>query len=183
MATTDDTLSITLAGGKKIPLLQLPSDGEVSSEHVISTTLSTDGRYMIQSIVRIIDLDAVNKMKKQEQLRGQAHFIRDLFSQYVDFTKREAFCNLLAEKLFAGKIEWQTDPMGNGYVNIAKSKGQTDFFHLLLEHMNPQKLKTLHNEDGLRNFKQVLKKNVRHLGKVLNNKSLGVTLHRLIDKT
>ena len=89
----------------------------------------------------------------------------------------------LAEKLFAGKIEWQTDPMGNGYVNIAKSKGQTDFFHLLLEHMNPQKLKTLHNEDGLRNFKQVLKKNVRHLGKVLNNKSLGVTLHRLIDKT
>lgn len=183
MAKKDDTINSLVAGGTSFPLPPLPPEGSVSSEHYVSCTMSEDGRYMTQVIVRITDVQLLNRMAQQSLYRQQAQFIRSLFAQYIDFSQHEAFCDQLVTLLTAGNIEWQTDLQGNCYVNIAKGSGQSEFFRLLLDHMSPRKRKTLHDKEGFKAFKKALRMNVRQHGQVLNNNSLGVMLHRLIDKT
>jgi hypothetical protein len=183
MAKKDDTINSLVAGGTSFPLPPLPPEGSVSSEHIVSYSMSEDGRYMRQVIVRITDVQALNSLAQQSQYRQQAQFIRSLFSQYIDFNKHEAFCGQLVQQINAGNIEWQTDLQGNCYVNITKGSGLSDFFRLLLDHMAPRKRKTLHDKEGFKAFKKALRMNVRQHGQVLNNNSLGITLHRLIDKT
>lgn len=182
MATVDDTLSSMVAGGISFPLKLQLSDGEVLSQKILDISMSKDKRYIKVVTEYIIDTESVSSLVKQEQFIQQANSIRSLFSKQIDFKKAEAFCKKVTSMLISGMIEFQTDPHGQRYVNIAQGKGQKGFFSVLLEHMTPQKLKELHDKEGLRHFKKILKENVRHLGKVLNNKSLGVTLHRLIKK-
>ncbi len=182
MAKKDDTLSRLVAGGATFPLPSLPTCGEVSSEHVVYSSMSKDGRYLRQVIIRITDMDSVKSLTMEKQFRQQANCIRSLFAQYIDFKRREEFCDRLTELLTANKIEWQVNAKGDCYINIPKGSGQSEFFRLLLHYMTPQKLNTLHDKEGFKSLRQALRMNVRQFGQVLNNNSLGVTLHRIIDK-
>ena len=173
MAKKDDTLSRLVAGGATFPLPSLPTCGEVSSEHVVYSSMSKDGRYLRQVIIRITDMDSVKSLTMEKQFRQQANCIRSLFAQYIDFKRREEFCDRLTELVNA---------KGDCYINIPKGSGQSEFFRLLLHYMTPQKLNTLHDKEGFKCLRQALRMNVRQFGQVLNNNSLGVTLHRIIDK-
>ena len=152
----------------------------ITSVRTIQWRFSDDGHYLVVTEERTIDLRAVRQIQLADEYARQAQTICAIFSEYIDYQKRQLLCDNLKNMLCTGIIAVQTDAQGLIVINILKNKQQASFLRLLIQHMTLQKQRQLQNSAGFNCLKHLLMERLRQQSNTIDVNSISVTLRRAV---
>jgi hypothetical protein len=153
---------------------------ELTTTRLVGVNMSEDGRFLTLTEERTIDLQAAELLAHEDEHYRQAHFISNIFGNYINYKTRTDLYTELVQLLNRGIIELLRNGDGLAIVNILKNTGQARFVRLILSHMTPQKRHALLFSQDFGTLKHLLMERLRHQGNTIHVNSISVTLKRAV---
>ena len=149
---------------------------------IVKERVTANGRYLIITEERVIDIFALNRLTKMDQYNRLSQYVYSIFAGYLDHRLKEDFCLQLVKMFIDGTIEIITNPQYGAFINLPKGKGQAELIRLIISHMTQQKQAAIQDSTVFNDLQKLLLSHLRNHSLPISPNSMSKTLSRAVDQ-
>jgi hypothetical protein len=182
MAKTIDTDRLMSDCGQEIPQSGNDDVDGFMQIHIVNRRVSANGRYLIITEERVIDILALDRLTQIDQFKQLSLYVYTIFASYLDHKLRDDFCLQVFKMFMNGIIEIITNPECGGIINFPMNKGQAELVRLIISHMTQQKLAAIQDKTAFNDLKHLLMEHLRKQCQPIPVNSMSKTLLRAVEQ-
>ena len=182
MAKDIDTGELLSGCGQEVPQPDKVDVDGLIQIRIVSQRITADGRYLVVTEERVIDIYALNRLTKIEQYNHHSQYVYSIFASYLDNSRKEDFCMQLVRMFIEGTVEIVTTPQYGAFINLPKGKGQAELIRLIISHMTSQKRAAIQDSTVFNALKKLLLSHLRNHSQPIPVNSMSSTLGRIVKK-